>query len=193
MSKTLAQCEALATRHNGKLLSTKGKKYQWQCREGHTFYLTPYKVYRRGKWCPQCGASIGERDIRQFFREYNVPFIPQFRLPMIPSRKYDFYFEWNGRKYLVEFDGEQHFRFVKKYHRVKARFIEAQIIDRVKTWAAWNSSYHLIRIDYIQACYIQHHMVMALRVNYAIYFSTPDMYRYITESAVTPEQFQKYA
>jgi hypothetical protein len=191
----LVKYQQAALNRGGQLLSTStngGRKLQWQCQEGHIFNLTGYKVHRRGKWCPQCGCSIGERKIRAFFREFNIPFYPQFRLATLPSRKYDFYFHYNGQNYLVEYDGEQHFRYVRKYHREKSRFIESQIVDRIKTYYAIVSGCHLIRIDYTQTEHIRHHMIMALHCNYALYMSDPQMYHYITKGHITPQDFQKY-
>lgn len=191
----LTKFQQAAINRGGELLSTSTnsrKKLQWRCQEGHIFNLTGYKVHRRGKWCPQCGCSIGERKIREFLREFNIPFYPQFKLTSLPSRKYDFYFQYNGQHYLVEYDGEQHFRFVRKYHRIKSRFVESQIVDRIKSYYAIASGYHLIRIDYTQTEHVRHHMIMAIQSNYMFYMSNPEMYRYITHGEITPEDFQKY-
>lgn len=190
---TLSQ---LAISKGGLLLSTKYnkfKKLKWQCNEGHIFWLTGYKVKRRGKWCLQCGASIGEREIRSFLRSNNISFIPQFILPMLPSRKYDFYFEYNTKKYLVEFDGEQHFYYVRKYHKSKEKFYKCQIIDRIKTYAAWNSGYNLIRIDYTQIEFITQHIIAAINLNSLVYLSNPIMYKYISDYNIVPEHLKLYA
>lgn len=187
---------ALAEKHGGKLLSTniiKGRKLLWQCNEGHTFWLTPYKVKRRGKWCMQCGSSIGEREIRAILRDGNLKFSPQYSLPVLPTRRYDFYFEYQNQKYLVEFDGEQHFKFVRKLHHTKRQYLEKQIIDRIKTYAAWTNGFHLIRIDYTQMNQIKDHLMRALSANQPVYFSTPEMYRYLTEANLQLTELQKYA
>lgn len=191
----LTKYQNVAIQKGGQLLSTSvpnGKKLQWKCNEGHLFMLTPYKVHRRGQWCKQCGSSIGERDVRKVLREFNISFIQQCTLPMIPRRKYDFYFEYNGRKYLVEFDGEQHFRFVRKYHKTKAKFDESQLIDRIKTYAAWNSGCHLIRIDYTQIDHVRHHIIAAVNSNIIVYLSDPELYKYITGINITMEQLRQY-
>ena len=191
----LTKYQNVAIQKGGQLLSTSvpnGRKLQWKCNEGHTFWLTSYKVHRRGKWCEKCGSSIGERDIRKVLREFNLSFIPQCRLLLLPNRRYDFYFEYNERKFLVEFDGEQHFRYVRKYHKTKAKFDESQLIDRIKTYAAWNSGCYLIRIDYTQLEHVRHHIITAVNSNIIVYMSNPELYRYITNINITPAQIQQY-
>lgn len=191
----VAKYQQVAAQKGGQLLSTsipQNRKVKWQCSNGHIFMLTPYKVHRRGQWCKQCGASIGERDIRKVLEEFNIPFTQQCTLPILPRRKYDFYFEYNGRKYLVEFDGEQHFRYVRKYHKAKAKFLEGQIIDRIKTYAAWNSGCHLIRIDYTQIEHIKYHIINAINCGSVVYLSNPELYKYISEINITPQQIQQY-
>jgi hypothetical protein len=191
----LTKYQKVAIQKGGQLLSTSvsnGRRLKWKCDEGHVFLLTPYKVYRRGQWCKQCGNSIGERHIRKVLKEFNIPFTPEYRLPNLPNRRYDFYFEYNGRKYLVEFDGEQHFRFVRKYHKTKSKFNESQVIDRIKTYVSCNSGCYLIRIDYTQLEHIRHHLITAINSNYMVYLSNPQAYEYITNVNITLQQFQQY-
>lgn len=182
-----------AQKRGGRLLRYKRSgKSLWQCREGHSFWLTGYKVYRRGKWCPHCGSSNGERTVRQCLQEWNLPFVPQAVLPLLPSRRYDFCFGHQGRRFLVEFDGEQHFRFVKRYHRTKKAFHESQLVDRIKTHVALISGYHLIRIDYTQMPLIQAHLINAISINTPVYYSTPQMYTYISHRTISPSELQRY-
>ena len=191
---TLVKYQQVAIQKGGLLLSTSvsRSKLQWQCRDGHIFWLTFYKVNRSGKWCPTCGASIGERDIRAVLQEFNIPFLQQAILPILPRRKYDFYFEYDNRKFLVEFDGEQHFRYVRKYHKTKGKFFEAQIVDRVKTWASLNSQCHMIRIDYTQRDNTKYHITMAVNMRCNLYLSDPILYKYISDINVTSEQLRQY-
>lgn len=191
----LAKYQQVAVKKGGTLLSrsiTK-RKLQWQCNEGHIFWLTAYKVHRRGKWCQTCGSSNGERAIRQILKELNVPFTPQYTLPTSPRRRYDYYFEFNNRRFIVEYDGEQHFSFVRKYHKKKATFIESQIIDRIKTYYAWNSGITIIRIDYTQLNTISNHIMAGINSGAQVYLSNPELYKYITDVNITQDQFILYS
>lgn len=191
----LAKYQNVAQQKGGFLLSESvsiKKRAKWQCNEGHVFWLSPYSVHRRGKWCRECGNSIGERNVRAYLRNLNVEFITECCLNTVPRKRYDFYFKWNGASYLVEFDGEQHFRYVRKYHKSKANFYESQVIDRIKTYGAWKSGYRLIRIDYTQCHNIAYHMNYALYANSILYFSDPNLYKYLTEIGLSPEQIKQH-
>ncbi len=56
----LLDMQNAARYRGGKCLSTEMKKgdlytpLQWQCHDGHTFFLTPYTVLFGGHWCPEC-------------------------------------------------------------------------------------------------------------------------------------------
>jgi hypothetical protein len=190
----LVKCQQIANQKGGILLSTSvasNKKLKWQCREGHVFLLTKYKV-KRGYWCKFCGASKGERNVRMILQELNLPFVQQYTLQALPRRKYDFCFQYNNRYYLIEFDGEPHFHYVRKFHKTKAGFLESQVIDRIKTYAAWASGYYLIRIDYTQIEHIKYHIISAINANCIVYLSNPELYKYISDIPITHEQLQRY-
>ena len=140
----------------------------------------------------ECGASIGERNVRAVLQYYKIPFSQQAILPILPRRKYDFYFEYDGRKYLLEFDGMQHFKQVRKYNKSKAKFLECQLIDRVKTHAANQSGCYLIRIDYTQINNVAFHIITAINLGCALYLSNPILYKYISDIPLTQEQYQQY-
>jgi len=193
-STKLVKYQTVAQQKGGRLLSTSisTRKLKWQCNEGHIFWLTAYKVHRRGQWCKECGSSIGERNIRDILKGYGISFIQQYQIKMLPSRKYDFYFEYNGRKFLIEFDGEQHFHYVRKYHKNKIKFIESQIIDRIKTYAAWNSGMTIIRIDYTQIENIKQHLLNGISSTNMVYLSTPELYKYITDVNIMPQHMSRF-
>lgn len=185
----MQKAQQAAQKRGGIILQySTGRKCLWKCKEGHTFWLTVHKVHRRGQWCKQCGSSIGERLVRDVLNWYQIPFQSQFTISTLPGRKYDFYFEWNAKKYLVEYDGEQHFHYVRKYHRGKGKLTQSRIVDRVKTYLAVQSGYCIIRIDYTQRDYIQWHLVYAVNLGWPVYYSTPTMYKYISEIPLKWEQ-----
>lgn len=190
----LTKYQNVANKKGGELLSTNisRNKLKWRCKEGHVFWLTIYKVHRKGQWCKQCGNSNGERIIRDILNEFNVYFKQQYRIDKLPNRKYDFYFEYNKKKYLIEYDGEQHFQFVRKYHKHRSEFIEKQLIDRIKTYIAWTSGYSIIRIDYTQLTNIKYHILNAINNDSLVYLSEYNLYKYITDIHLTQEQINKF-
>jgi len=189
----LAKYQQIAIQKGGRLLSTSASKskLQWQCSNQHIFWLTAYKV-KHGKWCMTCGASIGERNIRAALQGWNIPFSQQAILLILPKRKFDFYFEYQDRKYMIEFDGAQHMGYVRKYHKTKAKFLECQVIDRVKTFACFQSQIYLIRIDYTQINNVAYHIATAISLGSPLYLSDPILYKYISDIPLTQEQYQQY-
>jgi hypothetical protein len=182
-----------ARKRGGKIIQYKSnRKSLWQCKEGHQFWLTLHKVHRRGQWCKKCGHSIGERIIRDVFNYYQIFFQPQVSLPGLPRRTYDYYFESNGHRYLLEYDGQQHFHYVRKYHRKPGAFKEGQLIDRVKTYWAVQLGFQVIRIDYTQRDWIAAHLINAVNLNWPVYYSAPQLYQYITGISLTYNQVEKY-
>jgi hypothetical protein len=131
-----------------------------------------------GKGCPMCRASHGERAILKLFAEWQFPVLSQFKLPG-SERRYDFQVAY----FLIEFDGFQHFEMTH-FHKSYEHFLYRQRVDLEKTLAAFNAGYCLIRIDHTQEGNITNHLQQALSQPQRLYLSTPDMYRYITD---TPE------
>ena len=178
----MEKAQAVAASKGGQLVSPSfqtSRKLKWKCRDGHLFELTWGKVYRRGKWCPQCGASKGEREIRLILQNLNIQFEQQWSPSFLSSRRYDFKFMYNGQPFLIEYDGEQHFHYVRKYHRSKKGFEDHQAADKIKTWVPTEQGFRVIRIDYTQIEHARHHILTALQVQPMVYLSTPDMYKFL--------------
>jgi len=158
-----------------------GNKVMWKCKYDHIFTLSLKSICRRGKWCKQCGSSIGERIIRDVLIKYSLPCIPQYVLTNYPRYRYDYYTEYDNKKYLIEFDGIQHFQYVKKYHKTKQIFKKRQKIDAIKSVNSMINEYQLIRIDYTQINDIEKHILIGLTQKYDMYVSTPQLYEYLGE------------
>lgn len=179
------QLKLIAQQRGGQLISKASSgKLKWKCQEGHIFTETAFRVKNRGKWCTQCGASNGEREIRSILRKHNIDFIDQYTIQELPNRKYDFCCFINGIKFIIEYDGIQHFQFCRKFHRCKTNFQKAQLIDQIKTFVAWNTQHRLIRLDYTQLSHLEYHLIHAFNSNLEIYLSTPSFYSYLLQANV---------
>jgi hypothetical protein len=73
-------------------------------------------------------------------KEYKAEYYPKWGSPYI----YDIYFKINGKEYLVEWDGKQHF---DKRDVFGTSFEERQAVDNIKNQLAQENNVHLIRID----------------------------------------------
>jgi len=64
-----------------------------------------------GSGCPICRLSKGEQKVASFLEKNNVSFITQYKFDK--SRlSYDFMFEQNKKKYLIEYNGAHHYEKV---------------------------------------------------------------------------------
>lgn len=107
--------------------------------------------------CDKCSGkmSSGERIIDDWLREHNVKYKRQFRFKECRYKKplpFDFaVFENNRLKYLIEYDGEQHFnpyRFkdnqVFEYEKLKS----LKLRDKIKNQYCKSNNIDLLRISY---------------------------------------------
>lgn len=64
-----------------------------------------------GSGCPICRLPKGEQKVAAFLEKNNISFITQYKFDK--SRlSYDFMFEQNGKKYLIEYNGAHHYEKV---------------------------------------------------------------------------------
>lgn len=163
---------------------TVNDKIAIRCKNGHIWKVKPRSV-KEGTWCQACSESSLEVEARVFLERNNVPLISQAILETLPRRRFDFYFEYNNNKYLLELDGKQHFEYIPFFHSTFDNFKYNQEVDRVKTYAAYVSGYRVIRIDYTQLFNTGTHILHAVNQNQSLYFSNIKMYEYIYEIITT--------
>ena len=114
---------------------------------GHVQNRKIASVAYRGFKCEHCsnGISYPNKFGRAFFDQipvtkYKAEYYPEWGKPYI----YDIYFELNGKKFIVEWDGGQHSEDRNSFYRTLA---EHQKIDKIKDRLAQENNVHLIRID----------------------------------------------
>lgn len=144
---TIEELDEIAIKNGGRCLSTEYINSQthleWICCYNHKWLAIPNSIVR-GSWCPTCNISRGERMIADWLTNNNISFVPQYSFPN--SRySYDFYIP--STRWLIEFDGLQHFKEVPFFHD-KVSFERRQEIDREKTFMAYNNEISLLRIHY---------------------------------------------
>jgi len=102
----------------------------------------------------------------------------KYRINSDNMKSYDFYFVYDNKKYLLEWDGPSHFitddcfEFRKNIHDQRFR-------DIMYTNTALLNGYRIIRIDYTQIDYIKHHIELSLKIGHRYYFSDECLYEYI--------------
>lgn len=83
-------------------------------------------------------------------------------------------------RWILEYDGIQHFEFIMFFYKTISNFHEYQRIDMMKTKVALQQGFNIIRIDYTQLNNIPFHINQAITYNQPVYFSTPELYSHIS-------------
>ena len=167
-----------------KIIKIKKKyiKIPIQCKTCNKFWYTTIQnhVYGGAK-CPYCSKSIskGEITIANYLDKYNIPYETQFVIPSLSNNKYDFYVRHNSKCYLIEFDGEQHFKMVPYFHKNIEAFNKRQYMDKLKTFMAIDANYTIIRIAYKESNNIDKCLDEAFKSNEKIILFPKNIYDYI--------------
>ncbi len=123
-----------------------------KCSQSHIFKITMGHM-KRGDACPDCikKRTLSESICRKYF-EY------LFDLPF-KTKSFDWLVNNEGNKQLLdgynsdlniafEYDGEQHTKFIKYFHKTQENFIKRQNDDIIKTDLCEKHGLILIRIPY---------------------------------------------
>ncbi len=116
----------------------------------------------------------------------------QYRIALLPRYRFDYHFIYEGREYLLEFDGQQHFEFTSWFHRTQRSFYNKQQRDFLKSAVALMSGYHLIRIAYNDLINVEDLLQHALLGERRLYLSNDDMYTYLTTSKIPLSWLHQY-
>jgi len=122
------------------------------------YYVRPNDFLNKGERCSKCGTTKGEDRIRDKLFDYNVNFKEQYSFDncrdLLPL-KFDFgIFECINRniEFLIEYDGEQHFRPVRFHgiskEKAQNNFIKTKEHDEIKNKYCISNNIPLIRIPY---------------------------------------------
>lgn len=120
---------------------------------GHEWKISPDN-FHHGRRCPKCSESKGEKKISKVLEEINISFESQKRFNSCKYKKplpFDFYV---NNSFLVEFDGEQHFKPADFSGRgaewADKSFKSGQLRDNIKTKWAKDNGIPLVRIPYTE-------------------------------------------
>lgn len=128
-------------------------KTKWRCNKGHEWRATYDSITRSG--CPICYESKGESRISQVLDRLGVKYQRQYSFDQCRSDKgkqlyFDFFVILNtGQSFLIEYDGEQHFRSIKFYGG-KEGFLRRKILDQRKSDFSNLINVPLLRIPYFE-------------------------------------------
>jgi hypothetical protein len=153
--KTIEEMHILAANNNGKCLSTEyinaDSILEWQCVKGHKWKSRAKNIIT-GYWCPQCRSTKHENMCRNIFEEIFNKKFPTVRPDWLRKRTKKYKLQLDGYceelNLAFEFNGPQHYKWVKDFHRTKLHFIEQKIRDRIKQKVCHKNGTKLIIIKY---------------------------------------------
>ena len=113
--------------------------------------LTPHNVLRY----QSCGCikSKNEVFIEQFFVDNKIKYKREKTFSDLKGKRnknYKFDFYLTEKNILIEFHGEQHYRFVERFHKTEEQFSQAKKRDEIKEEFARNRNIPLIKISYLE-------------------------------------------
>lgn len=119
------------------------------------FYITPSNLYA-GYRCPRCLGYKGENKLENYLLDKKRSYTRHYKIPSrnlidCPNKDYveiDYYLEYNGRKIFIEFNGQQHYRFVYLFHKEISNFHRQLLRDLSVVNYARDSGIELLEIPY---------------------------------------------
>lgn len=118
----------------------------------HGIFIQKPHDHLDGCGCPSCQISQGERVITAILLSMGIEFEYQKKFDECKNGRrlpFDFYFQLNKLKFLIEYDGVQHFQPIRKFGGKEA-FEITKRRDAIKTAFAAANGLILIRIPYTE-------------------------------------------
>jgi predicted nucleic acid-binding Zn-ribbon protein len=146
--------------HNGRIqlideYETGDKRIRVKCNVcNHEWSPVARRLLRRG--CPKCNFSKGEILISNILKDLNVKFKEQYifdglktNFNGVPIFDFVLFNKFDDINCIIEYDGEQHFKPVKKWGGLK-RLEKQKLIDEFKNNFCQKNNIKLIRIPYTE-------------------------------------------
>lgn len=127
-----------------------------KCKSCEDEYACRFSDFKVGKFEHYCRATIssGELAVGDWLKSNNLLFKTQFDTFKVinPHTKYrlPFDFELTHSKVIIEVHGDQHYKFVQRFHQTIENFKYQQWKDNYKKKQAEQSGYTYIEINYTQ-------------------------------------------
>lgn len=108
------------------------------------------------------GASKGEQEVQRVLKELRVPYdveVPIWlnQYSKTPLRA-DFMVTLNGKKYMIEYDGEQHFRPIPKYGGPRGHYRTLRLDEAKDAYVRRTKNMSILRIPYWEQVNIEYHI-----------------------------------
>jgi Zn finger protein HypA/HybF involved in hydrogenase expression len=145
----------------------------------HGIFKQVVRNHLTGRGCPICQNSKGELFIKKILDCNNINYKQQYKFEDLKYKdllKFDFAIlnSDNSVKYLIEFNGEQHYKFKVKFHKTEAQFKISKNRDKLKVKYCNQNNLKLYIIKYSDD--IELLMNKILKQNHKLYESLNKIY-----------------
>ena len=119
----------------------------------HIFEMRPKDFLKKnGNRCPQCRASVGERESIKWFKDNEIIFEHKVKIEGCKNAlplEFDFrVFDKNGNSILYEYDGRLHFEPWDETEESQLHLLKQQENDKIKDNFCRENKITLVRINY---------------------------------------------
>jgi hypothetical protein len=139
----------LAIEKDGKCLSKKyinsHMKLKWRCKNKHTWMAAPTSI-KTGTWCPYCSIYKNEQFCREYLEKKTGFKFTKYKSSWLGRLELDGYCK--KLNIAFEYNGEQHYRQHKRFHKKYKDFLDQKNRDRRKTILCKQNNITLIKIPY---------------------------------------------
>jgi hypothetical protein len=122
------------------------EKYKFRCHRGHIFESRLSHVLHCDRWCSKCIIYVGEEITRKIMTKLFGTDFYKVHPKWLNGMELDGFN--NELMIAFEYDGKQHHKFLKMFHKTKEGFIAQQERDRLKDKLCKEHGIALIRVPY---------------------------------------------
>lgn len=112
---------------------------------GHEPHWLLVASYKQGQGCPRCAESKGEKIIKEWLGTNGIEYKSQYR---IDGARYLYDIYLPKFNLIVEVQGQQHFNFIKLFHKDEEGFRQEKLNDLNKQTYAENNGNKYMAVDY---------------------------------------------
>lgn len=124
----------VVTKKGGKCLSSEytnnSSLMLFECADKHQWHARPYNI-KSGKWCPYCSKYLNEKKCRYILESLTKCKFPKHRF-IYKNIRMEFDGFCEELNLAFEYQGEQHFRMIKGWHKTASGFKLQQYRDKQK-------------------------------------------------------------
>lgn len=143
--------------YNNVIYKNQNTKIDILCYKHGMFSQIPSSHLHGKSGCPRCKSSIGENLIENILIENKLIYKKQYTFKNLKYKKllkFDFgILENNKLKYLIEYNGIQHYEFVEFIHKYESKFYESKIRDEMKIEFCLKNNIKLYIIKYNESIF----------------------------------------